>query len=310
MTLFSRTPQLVRRKTFVNQRDFLFMSVPVVLYVVLFTYVPLWGWTMAFQTFKPSKPFWEQEWVGFQWFEYLFSDDSFFRIMRNTLAMSGINLVLGFVSAIGLALILNEMRLMFFKRLAQTISYLPHFLSWVVVSGLVATMLASDGIFNQILMNLGLIKKPLLWLGEPGAFWWIVGFANVWKEVGWNTIIYLAAIAAIDPALYEAAEMDGCNRYQKMWYITLPSILPTIMVLLIISIGFIMESGFEVQYLLGNGMNQDYSQSIDIYVVTYGLNLGNFSLATAGGMFKSVVNIILLLSANHIARKLGQERLL
>jgi putative aldouronate transport system permease protein len=298
------------RKPFVNQREFLLMSVPIVLYVVLFTYVPLWGWTMAFQAFKPAKPFWGQEWVGFQWFAYLFSDDSFVRIMRNTLAMSGINLVLGFVSAIGLALILNEMRLMLFKRMAQTISYLPHFLSWVVVSGLVATMLASDGIFNQILMGVGIIQKPLMWLGEPTAFWWIVGFANVWKEVGWNTIIYLAAISAIDPALYEAAEMDGCNRYQKMWNITLPSIRPTIVVLLIISIGYIMESGFEIQYLLGNGMNLDYSQSIDIYVVRYGLDSGNYSLATAGGMFKSVVNIILLLSANSLARKMGEERLL
>jgi len=315
MPPISRQPGLPRRKPFVkkpfvNQRDFLLMSVPVVLYVVLFTYAPLWGWTMAFQNFKPSRTFWTQEWVGFQWFEYLFSDDSFVRIMRNTLAMSGINLVLGFVSAIVLALILNEMRQMFFKRMAQTISYLPHFLSWVVVSGLVATMLASDGVFNQILQTLGIIQKPLMWLGEPSAFWWIVGFANVWKEVGWNTIIYLAAISAIDPALYEAAEMDGCNRYQKMWSITLPSIRPTIMVLLIISIGYIMESGFEIQYLLGNGMNQDYSQSIDIYVVTYGLNLGNYSLATAGGMFKSVVNIILLLSANSFARKMGEERLL
>jgi putative aldouronate transport system permease protein len=171
-------------------------------------------------------------------------------------------------------------------------------------------MLASDGVFNQILLGLGIIKEPLMWLGEPTAFWWIVGFSNVWKEVGWNTIIYLAAIAAIDPALYEAAEMDGCSRYQKMWSITLPSIRPTIMVLLIISIGYIMESGFEVQYLLGNGMNQDYSQSIDIYVVTYGLSLGNYSLATAGGMFKSVVNIILLLSANALASKMGEERLL
>jgi putative aldouronate transport system permease protein len=248
MSFFSRTPSpLKRKKTFVNQRDFLLMSVPVVLYVVLFTYVPLWGWTMAFQAFKPAKAFWSQEWVGFQWFEYLFSDDAFVRIMRNTLAMSAINLVLGFVSAITLALILNEMRLMVFKRLAQTISYLPHFLSWVVVSGLVATMLASDGIFNQILLSLGVVQKPLMWLGEPTAFWWIVGFANVWKEVGWNTIIYLAAISAIDPALYEAAEMDGCNRYQKMWNITLPSIRPTIVVLLIISVGYIMESGFEVQ---------------------------------------------------------------
>lgn len=294
----------------VSERQLLILSVPIVLYVVLFTYVPLWGWTMAFQNFKPSKPFDLQEWVGFDWFTYLFSDESFIRVMGNTLAMSSITLVLNFVSAISLALLFNEMRMLLFKRFAQTISYLPHFLSWVVVSGLVASMLASDGVFNNILMALGIVEKPVLWLGEPGAFWWIVGLANVWKEVGWNTIIYLAAISAIDPNLYEAADLDGCNRYRKMWHVTLPSIRPTIVILLTISVGYIMESGFEVQYLLGNGMNQETSQSIDMYVVNYGLNLGNYSLATAAGMFKSVVNIILLLSANWFAGKLGQEKLI
>jgi len=293
----------------VTDRQFLVMSLPVVLYVVLFTYVPLWGWTMAFQNFKPAKPFHLQEWVGFDWFAYLFSDESFVRVMINTLAMSSISIVFNFFSAITLALLFNEVRLLVAKRFAQTISYLPHFLSWVVVSGLVASMLASDGVFNQILLFFGIIPKPVLWLGEPGAFWWIVGFANVWKEVGWNTIIYLAAISAIDPHLYEAADIDGCNRYQKMWHITLPAISPTIVILLIISIGYIMESGFEIQYLLGNGMNQDTSQSIDMYVVNYGLNLGNYSLATAGGIFKSVVNIALLFVANRLAGKLGQERL-
>jgi putative aldouronate transport system permease protein len=277
---------------------------------VVFTYVPLWGWTMAFQNFKPSKPFSLQQWVGFDWFAYLFADESFVRVMVNTLAMSSISIVFNFFSAITLALLFNEVRLLAFKRFAQTVSYLPHFLSWVVVSGLVATMLSSDGIINQSLLTLGIISKPVLWLGEPQAFWWIVGFANVWKEVGWNTIIYLAAMSAIDPHLYEAADLDGCNRYQKMWHITLPSIRPTIVILLIISIGYIMESGFEIQYLLGNGMNQDTSQSIDMYVVNYGLNLGNYSLATAGGMFKSLVNIVLLFLANRLAGRLGQEKLL
>jgi len=307
------SPSLVHRSFWsriASERQFLWMSVPVVLYVVLFTFVPLWGWTMAFQNFKPSKSFLQQQWVGFDWFVYLFSDESFVRVMANTLAMSSISIVFNFVSAIVLALLFNEVRILAFKRFAQTISYLPHFLSWVVVSGLVATMLSTDGVLNQTLLALGVIQKPLLWLGEPNAFWWIVGFANVWKEVGWNTIIYLAAMSAIDPNLFEAAELDGCNRYQKMGSITLPSIRPTIVILLIISVGYIMESGFEIQYLLGNGMNQETSQSIDIYVVNYGLNLGNYSLATAGGMFKSVVNIVLLFAANRLAGKLGQEKLI
>jgi len=291
-----------------TQRQLLWMSLPLVLYVILFTYVPLAGWTMAFQDFKPAKGL-ASPWVGFKWFLYLFSDSSFSMVMRNTLAMSLINLVFGFAFAIGLALTLNEMKAQRMKRFAQTISYLPHFLSWVVVAGLVSTILASDGVFNIVFHWLGLIKEPKIWLGQPKAFWWIVGFTNVWKEVGWNTIIYLAAMSAIDPALYEAAEMDGCGRLSKIRHITLPGIKATIVVLVIMNLGWIMESGFEIQYLLRNGPNADYSQSIDIYVVNYGLRQGNYSLATAGGMFKSVVNIALLLGANWFSGKLGEEKL-
>jgi putative aldouronate transport system permease protein len=304
----------IRRSTFLRrlyaQRQLAWMSIPLVLYVILFTYVPLAGWVMAFQNFKPAKSFGQQEWVGFQWFAFLFSDEQFLTTMRNTFAMSTINLVFNFTFAIGLALLLNEVRTRSVKRVSQTISYLPHFLSWVIVSGLVSSMLSSDGIFNVLLVSAGLLKEPVVWLGEPKAFWWIVGFTNVWKEVGWNTIIYLAAMAAIDPALYEAAEIDGCGRFSKIRHITLPGIKSTIVVLLIMNLGWIMESGFELQYLLRNGMNQDYSWSIDIYVVDYGLKLGNYSLATAGGMFKSVVNIVLLLTANAVATELGEERLI
>jgi putative aldouronate transport system permease protein len=295
-------------KKLFTQKQLVWMSVPIVLYVILFTYVPLTGWTMAFQDFKPSKGF-ASPWVGFKWFISLFSDEQFTMVMRNTLAMSFINLVFNFSCAIAFAILLNEVRNKGAKRLTQTISYLPHFLSWVVVAGLVSSMLASDGIFNELFVKLGIIKAPVVWLGQPKAFWWIVGFANVWKEIGWNTIIYLAAMAAIDPALYEAAEIDGCGRLARMRHITLPCIKPTIIVLLIMNLGWIMESGFEIQYLLKNGMNQEYSWSIDIYVLNYGLRVGNFSLATAGGMFKSVVNIILLLTANAVSSRLGQERL-
>jgi putative aldouronate transport system permease protein len=296
------------RRRLWGQRQLIWMSVPLVLYVILFTYVPLTGWTMAFQDFKPAKGF-ASPWVGLKHFIDLFTDDVFKNVLRNTLAMSFINLVFNFSCAIGLALLLNEVKNRNVKGLSQTISYLPHFLSWVIVAGLVSTMLSSDGIFNQIFMKLGIIKDPYVWLGRPKAFWWIIGFTNVWKDVGWNTIIYLAAMAAIDPALYEAAEMDGCGRLSRIRHITLPGIKPTIVVLLIMNLGWIMESGFEIQYLLRNGMNQDYSWSIDIYVVDYGLRLGNYALATAGGMFKSLVNIILLFSANALASRLGQEQL-
>jgi len=294
-----------------RQRQIFFMTFPLILYVILFTYIPLWGWTMAFQNFRASKSFLNQEWVGLYWFKFLFADIQFLRTIRNTIAMSLINTSLGFVTAIVLALLLNEIKNIGFKRFIQTISYLPHFLSWVIVTGLVSMMLTLDnGAVNNLFMSLGFIKAPIQWLAVPKYFWGIVGTTYVWKEVGWNTIIYLAAIAGIDPNLYEAADIDGCNRFQKMWTITLPCIKPTIIILLIMSIGHILEAGFEMQYLLRNGLVMDVSDTIDIYVVIYGMSRNNFSLATAAGMFKNIVNIILIFAANEIAKRAGEERLI
>jgi putative aldouronate transport system permease protein len=294
-----------------RQRHLFLMSFPIICYVILFTYVPLWGWTMAFQNFRASRSFSQQEWVGLYWFKFLFEDKYFLQTIRNTIVMSFINTTLGFITAIGFALILNEVRKILFKRVIQTISYLPHFLSWVIVTGLVASMLTTDnGAVNTVFMALGIIKEPILWLSEPKYFWGVIGTTYVWKEVGWNTIIYLAAIAGIDPNLYEAADIDGCNRYQKMWRITLPCIKPTIIILLIMSIGRILDAGFEMQYLLRNGLVMDVSDTIDIYVLIFGLNRNNFSLATAAGMFKNVVNITLIFLANELAKRAGEERLI
>ncbi|HEX3043827.1 MAG TPA: ABC transporter permease subunit [Bacillota bacterium] len=300
-------------RTLLHQKQLIFMSVPFVIYIFIFAYAPIWGWLMAFQNYMPGKGIFEQQWVGFQQFKFLFTDDNFLQVLRNTLAMSLINLVLGFVTAIIVALLLNEIKQIFFKRTVQTISYLPHFLSWVIVSGLVATSLSTEGgIVNVVLMKLGLIREPVLWLSQGKYFWGVIGASYVWKEVGWNTIIYLAAMAAIDPALYEAAEVDGAGRFQKIWHITLPGIKSTFIVLLIMSIGWMLDAGgsFEMQYLLGNPQVIDYSQTIDIFVLKYGIQIGNFSLATAAGIFKSAVNITLLLVANHTAKRLGEERLL
>ncbi|AIQ54812.1 ABC transporter permease [Paenibacillus sp. FSL R7-0331] len=294
-----------------SQNQLIWMSVPLMLYIILFAYVPVWGWTMAFQNYRPAKSFSEQEWVGFKQFKFLFTDDNFLRVLRNTLSMGIINLVLGFVTAIVLALLLNEIKNVLWKRTVQTISYLPHFLSWIIVTGIVATSLSiNDGIVNIVLMKLHLIKEPILWLSEGKYFWGIVGASHVWKEVGWNTIIYLAAIASIDPALYEAAEIDGASRYKKMQFVTLPGIKATIVILMIMSIGHVLEAGFEVQYLLGNGLVVDWAETIDIFVLKYGLAQGNYSLATAGGIFKTVVSVTLLLMANGISKRLGEERLL
>ena len=296
-----------------SQRELMFMSVPFLAYIAVFAYVPLWGWLMAFQSYKPGTSFFEQKWVGLLQFKNLFSYMGFVQVIRNTVAMSFINLVLGMICPIVLALLLNEIRNMYFKRTVQTISYLPHFLSWIIATGIVADVLSTDpaiGIINNLLMQLHLVSQPILFLGIPKLFWAIVGVSTVWKEVGWGTIIYLAAISSIDPALFEAAEIDGAGRFQKMLHITLPGIKATIIVLLIMNVGHILDAGFEIQYFLGNGLVSDYSKTIDIFVLDYGINQFNYSLATAAGIFKSAVSITMLLLANFISGKVSDERLL
>lgn len=295
-------------RTVRKQRALLVMTLPIVVYVFLFSYRPLKGLLMAFQNFRPGKPV--QSWVGLRNFKLLFADEAFLRVIRNTLAMSTINLVFSFLFAILLAVLINEIRSPRFKRVVQSVSYLPHFLSWIIVTSLVANFLsAENGVINTLLIHLGVIKEGVLWLGKPDLFWWIVGAAHVWKETGWNSIIYLAAISGISPELYEAAHMDGANRFQKIAHITLPGIKSTIVVLLILNLGWILNAGFEVQFLLGNGIVSDVSETIDIFVIRNGIAMGNYSLATAAGMFKSVVSLIMLTAANTIANKLGEDRL-
>ena len=205
---------------------------------------------------------------------------------------------------------LNEVRIMWFKKSVQTISYLPHFISWVVAANLVRDALSTDGgIINEVLMRLGIIKQPIMFLGIPALFWWIIGVSHVWKEVGWGAIIYLAAIAAIDPTLYESAMIDGAGRLKQMWYITLPSIRPTISVLLIMNLGWVLSAGFEQQYLLQNGRVIDYARVFTIYELDYGIKMMRYSFATAVGIFRSVVSLILVFSANQLAKRWGQERL-
>ncbi|MCR4742984.1 MAG: ABC transporter permease subunit [Treponema sp.] len=294
-----------------KQKALIFMSLPFVLYIILFKFVPLWGWTMAFQNYKPAKSFSQQTWAGFKWFIFLFKDVEFLNSLRNTVCMSLISTALGYITAILIAVLLNEVRVIGIKRFVQTVSYLPHFLSWVIVTGLVANVLSvEDGILNNILLFFHVIDKPISWLAVPKYFWHIIGWSYVWKEVGWNTIVYLGAMTAIDPCLYEAAEIDGCGRLRKIWHITLPGIKPTIIIMLIMSAGHILDANFEMPFFLKNGMIENVASTIDIYVLKYGFKLFNFSLATAAGIFKNAVNIILLLLANHIAKKSGEERLI
>ncbi len=304
----------INKKSFLKrlgaQKALFFMMIPWMIYTFIFSYYPLSGWIMAFQNFRPAKGYWGSKFVGLDQFAFLFESPEFWRTLVNTIAMSSLNLITGFFFAVTFALLLNEIRSRRFKRITQTISYLPHFLSWVIVCSLISNILSSsDGALNNVLMALGIIDKPVLWLGQINLFWIVVAFSNVWKEMGWDSIIYIAAIAGIDSALYEAAEIDGANRYRKMWHITLTGIRPTIVVIMIMKLGWILNAGFEVQYLLGGGLVQDVSQTIDIFVLKYGIGVGNYSLATAAGMFKSVVSILLVAATSVMAKRLGEDNL-
>ena len=224
--------------------------------------------------------------------------------------MGLINLVLGTIFAIAFAILLSEFRFTLGKKLIQTISYLPHFLSMVIVTGIVYDVLRMEnGMLNNFLTSIGAIDKEVAWLEEKSYFWWIVGFTNLWKETGWNSIIYLAAITSINPDLYEAASIDGAGRLSRIWHITLPGLKPTIIILLIMNIGNVLNAGFEIQYMLGNGLVQEVSQTIDIYVLKYGIGKGNYSLGTAAGIFKSVVSVLIIVICNAIAKRSGEERL-
>lgn len=275
----------------------------------IFYYLPLGGWVIGFQDYKPKNGLFGSQFIGFDKFIELFSDVTFLRTLRNTLCMGVLNLAFCFVTAIAFAILLNEVKSNSGKKVVQTISYLPHFLSWIIVTGILHDMLSGSGIVNEILVGLHILDQPLNFFAYPQLFWGIVVFANIWKETGWNAIIYLAAITAIDPSLYEAAQIDGAGRWSRIKAVTLPGIRPIIMIQLLMNVGNVLNAGFEVQYLLGNGLVQSVSQTIDIYVLKWGISQGDYAIGTAAGIFKSVVSIILIVAANQIAKRSGEERL-
>ena len=292
-----------------KQSFLMIVSVFMVVYGIIFYYWPLTGWIMAFQNYKPKKGLLGSKFVGLDKFKFLFEDAVFIKVIRNTFAMGVINLVTTTIMAVLFAIFLNEVRKAWIKKPIQTISYLPHFLSWIVVTGILHVSLSPTGIVNDVLMRMGVIKQAINFFAHPKYFWWIVAFANCWKETGFNAIIYFAAITGIDPSLYEAASIDGADRLQKIRYITLPGIKPTFLILLLMNVGNVLNAGFEVQYLLGNGLVQSVSQTIDIYVLKWGISQNDYSLGTAAGLFKSVVSILLIVIANGVAKRYSEERL-
>lgn len=291
-----------------KQRYLLLMSVPFVIWLIIFKYVPLWGWTMAFQDVRPKTfavPVWERDFVGFDNFSKAFTDRLFKQTMINTIGTSILGILLGTVCAIIFALMLNEIRFVKFKKVTQTISYLPHFVSWVVIAS-IAKMVLNDGGMLDTLFN---TRLKLMSTNSP-VFWVVVCFINVWKEMGWDAIVYLSAMAGIDAGLYEAAKVDGAGRLKRIWHITLPGIKPTIVVLLIMSIGSTLNVGMERQMLLSNGIVQDHAMVLSWFSYLRGIGNSNYGVGTAIGMFQSLVGIALLLIANKIAGLLGESKLI
>ncbi|MBP1993200.1 ABC transporter permease [Paenibacillus eucommiae] len=284
------------------------MALPGVAYFIIFKYTPMLGNVIAFQEYNIFQGIFNSPWVGFKQFIKMFEYPEFMQIFRNTLILSFYTIVFGFPAPLLFALLLNEVRWMFFKRVTQTLVYLPHFLSWVIVGGIFINLLSYDGIINTVLAGFGL-EKPIDFITQSHYFRGILVITDTWKEVGWGTIIYLAAITAVNPNLYEAAMVDGAGRWKQIWHITLPSIMSTIIVLFLLKIGTFMESNFEQIYIFLNPLVRDVGEVIDTYVFRVGFQGSKFSYTTAIGIFKSIIGLVLIVSLNNISKKTTGESL-
>lgn len=281
------------------------MVLPLTLWCIAIFYVPYFGNIIAFQDYRIHRGFLGSPFVGFKHFRAFFSDWNFTLLLRNTMVLGLLQLFFGTIAAVLFAVLLNELRSFLFKRAVQTISYLPYFVSWAVVANLFISMLADPGPVNDLLVRMNLIDEPMLFLSKPELHWTIVTVQNIWKNMGWNAIIYLAAITSIPPDLFEAAYVDGADRFRRIWHITLPSIVPTIAVLLIMNSGQLMQAQFEQQFLMFNSSVMEVAEIIPTYVYKRGLAGGQYSFATAVGTFQSVVSVSILLVVNRFCRKVA-----
>jgi putative aldouronate transport system permease protein len=291
------------KKNIRRERQLWLIALPMIAWVVIFSYTPMYGIIMSFVNYIPGKSILESQWVGLAHFKAFVNSPDFYIVVRNTLAISGLNILFGFPAPIILAILMNELRMKMFKKVVQTISYLPHFISWVVVASILFTILGNEGVLNDILLRLGFIQQPISYLGEGKYFWSVLTVSNIWKDVGWSTIIYLSAIAGVDSEIYEAGRVDGLGRFGSIWHITLPSIRTTIVLLWILGIGSILNAGFEQQLLIGNAQNREYHEVIDTYAYKYGIQLGNYSYGAAVGLLKGIIGVILVFGANWISKK-------
>ena len=305
---YSKFKNMKLIKRIAADKYLLLMTLPVIAYYIIFQYLPMGGILIAFKNYSPRLGIFGSQWVGFRWFEQFFSSVYALRVIKNTLLISLYGIAWGFPIPVLFALFLNELRNAKFKKFVQTVSYLPHFISTVIICGMLITFLSpTEGIVNAVLMNLGV--EPISFLNEPGWFRTIYVGSTVWQEFGWNSIIYLAAITSIDPTLYEAARIDGASRWRQMASITFPSILPTIIIMLILNTGVIMSVGYEKIILLYNPATYSVSDIISSFVYRRGLEGAEFSFSTAVSLFNSVVNLTLLLIVNKVSKKVADVAL-
>ncbi|MGO4546308.1 ABC transporter permease [Paenibacillus sp. 2TAB23] len=277
-------------------------------YFILFKYVPMYGAAIAFQDYSIFKGVTGSAWVGFENFKQLFGMSQFYQVVRNTLLLNLLDLLFSFPAPILLAILLHELRVVWFKKAAQTILYLPHFISWIIIGGLVYQMFSTNGgLINNLIGALGL--DPIPFLTEKNNWLLVYLSTGIWQSAGWGTIIYLAALTGINKDLYEAAEVDGAGRLKKIWHITLPGIRPTIVVMLIMQLGHIMTIGFERPFVMSNPLVMDYAEVISTFVYKVGLQSAQFSLATAMGLFQALVGLFFVVMANMIAKRSGEQGL-
>jgi putative aldouronate transport system permease protein len=281
------------------------LMIPGILYFLVFKYAPMWGVVIAFQDFSPFRGFLHSEWVGLQNFSDFFINPDFLRLLRNTLFLSALNLVFFFPIPIIISLMLNELRNLTFKRSVQTIVYIPHFISMVIVASISYVLLnIMGGPVNGALLPI--LGHKIDFLGSPEWFRPLILIQLIWKETGWGTIIFLAALAGVDQEIYEAAIVDGAGRMRRLIHVTMPAIMSTIIVLLILRIGYVLDNGFEQIFLMTNALNHSVADVFDTYVYEMGIRLGAFSYSTAVGLFKAVVGLILVFGANYLAKRAGQ----
>lgn len=295
-----------RWRDFYKHRYFYLMITPMLVYMVLFKIVPIYGLLMAFQDFNLIKGIGGSPWVGLKHFSNLFASSKFGLMMRNTIAINLLKLFFFFPTPIILALMLNEVRSVQLKRIHQSIVYMPHFLSWVVIASLTFFLLSQDiGVINKIRATSG--YGPIPYLTRPDKFWFIIVCQNLWKDAGWGTILFLAAMSGVDLALYEAAVMDGATRIQQIRHITLPAISTTVVTMLVLRLGQLFSLGFEQILLMQNPMVMDVAEVLDTYIYVQGIRNGKVSVGVATGMFKSIVNIGLIMTSNFVVKRIGHD---